>query len=223
MKAKDSNLAVGRTKPQYELTPKERQVIEAHLARREEAAPLPMQTVSTTSGVTNLADDHPEPVLGASLTMEALGLTRVPELTALLQNVVDLTQKDRKADEYGINQMLAQIAAIEPRDGIEAMLATQMVAVHNAMLKSARALRGSETIPQQDSNGNLVNKLARTFAAQVEALKRYRTGGQQKVTVEHVTVNEGGQAIVGNVEAGGGGRDEIRHQPHATGSSLLGA
>jgi len=47
------------------------------------------------------------------------------------------------------------------------------------------------------------NKLARTFAAQVEALKRYRTGGEQKVTVEHVTVNEGGQAIVGNVRHGG--------------------
>jgi hypothetical protein len=44
--------------------------------------------------------------------------------------------------------------------------------------------------------------------AQVEALKRYRTGGQQKVTVEHVTVNEGGQAIVGNVTHKGGGGDE---------------
>jgi hypothetical protein len=52
------------------------------------------------------------------------------------------------------------------------------------------------------------NKLARTFAVQVEALKRYRTGGEQKVTVQHVTVNEGGQAIVGTVSPapiGGGG------------------
>ena len=38
---------------------------------------------------------------------------------------------------------------------------------------------------------------------QMEALKRYRTGGQQKVTVEHVTVNEDGQAIVGSVTQGG--------------------
>ncbi|MEQ1899943.1 MAG: hypothetical protein ABL866_04340 [Devosia sp.] len=73
------------------------------------------------------------------------------------------------------------------------------------MMKSARSLRGSENIPQQDSNSNVVNKLARTFTTRVEALKRYRTGGQQKVIVEHVTVNEGGQAIVGNVETGGGG------------------
>ena len=63
-----------------------------------------------------------------------------------------------------------------------------------------------ETIPQQDAAERALNKLARTFATQMDALKRYRTGGQQKVTVEHVTVNEGGQAIVGAVSAGGGGR-----------------
>jgi len=34
------------------------------------------------------------------------------------------------------------------------------------------------------------------FASQVEALKKYRSGGQQTIKVQHVTVNEGGQAIV---------------------------
>ena len=46
---------------------------------------------------------------------------------------------------------------------------------------------------------------ARTYAMQMEALKRYRTGGEQKVTVQHVSVNEGGQAIVGNVNQAAGG------------------
>ena len=183
----------------------EEKALAAFKVRRKKSKPLPLQVVDQRDGVPNLRTDHPDPVVGAMLCMEALGLTQAPELTAVLQHVVDLTQKDRKADEHGINQMLAQIAAVEPRDGIEAMLATQMVTVHNAMLRSARSLRGSETIPQQDSNGNLVNKLARTFATQVEALKRYRSKGEQKVVVEHVTVNEGGQAIVGNVETGGGG------------------
>ena len=189
----------------YERTDEENRVIEAFQARRKKSKPLPAQVVDYSDGIPNLGHSHPDAAVGATLTMEALGLTRVPELTAALQHVVELTQKARKPDERGINQMLAQIAAVEPRDSIEAMLATQMVTVHNAMLRSARSLRGSETIPQQDSNGNLVNKLARTFAAQVEALKRYRSKGEQKVVVEHVTVNEGGQAIVGNVETGGGG------------------
>ena len=33
----------------------------------------------------------------------------------------------------------------------------------------------------------------------MDTLKRYRTGGEQKVTVQHVSVNEGGQAIVANM------------------------
>ena len=65
----------------------------------------------------------------------------------------------------------------------------------------------------QDSAERGFNKLARTFAAQMETLKRYRTGGEQKVTVQHVTVNEGGQAVVGNVSHGGGGR---RKRPEPT-------
>jgi hypothetical protein len=192
----------------YERTEQENRVIEAFQARRKQSKPLPQQVVEYgADGVPNLREGHPDPAVGATLTMEALGLTRVPELSALLHQVVDLTQKDRKPDEHGINQMVAQIAAVEPRDGIEAMLATQMVAVHNAMMKSARALRGSETIPQQDSNGNMVNKLARTFATQVEALKRHRSKGEQRVVVEHVTVNEGGQAIVGTVNTRGRGSE----------------
>ncbi len=67
-----------------------------------------------------------------------------------------------------------------------------------------------ETLPQQDSAERAFNKLARTFTAQVEALKRYRTGGEQKVTVEHVHVHQGGQAIVGTVNRGGGGNKETK-------------
>jgi hypothetical protein len=70
----------------------------------------------------------------------------------------------------------------------------------------ARRLAHVENLPQQDSAEKAFNKLARTFTTQMEALKRYRTGGQQKVTVEHVTVQAGGQAIVGNVSHPGGGR-----------------
>lgn len=190
----------------YQLKPKEKVSIDAHLGRRARAKPFPRQVVETVDGAASLTDDHPDKAVGASLTMEALGLTRVGELTSILQHVVDLTQRDRRPDEHAINEMLAHIAAVQPADGVEAMLAVQMAAVHRAVLKAARALRGSETIPQQDSNSNSFNKLARTFVGQVDALKRYRSKGEQKVIVEHVTVNDGGQAIVGQV--GGGGRYE---------------
>jgi hypothetical protein len=93
----------------------------------------------------------------------------------------------------------AQIRTVQPRDELEAMLAVQMGAIHQATMMMARRLNHVKTIPQQDAAERSLNKLARTYTTQMEALKRYRTGGQQRVTVEHVTVNAGGQAIVGAV------------------------
>ena len=42
----------------------------------------------------------------------------------------------------------------------------------------------------------------------MDALKRYRTKAQQTVRVERVNVNEGGQAVVGDVTHGGRVDDE---------------
>jgi hypothetical protein len=118
--------------------------------------------------------------------------------------------------EQDINQALAAVTGIGARDEIEGMLATQMVATHVASMNVLRRLKGSETIPQQDSNGNLAVKLLRTFTAQIEALQRHRGKGEQKVTVEHVHVHAGGQAIVGAVTPGGGGAAKSEERAHAS-------
>jgi len=101
------------------------------------------------------------------------------------------------------------VAGVQPRDPVEAMLAAQMAAIHNATMKLANRINRTDTIPQYDSASRSLNQLSRTFAAQVEALTRYRSGGQQKMTVEHVHVHEGGQAIVGNVSHGRNGGGDI--------------
>jgi hypothetical protein len=77
-----------------------------------------------------------------------------------------------------------------------------------------RRLAHVDMIPQQDSCQNGLNKLMRTFTSQMETLKRYRSGTQQTVKVEHAHVHEGGQAIVGNVETGGGAQ-KCKDQAHA--------
>ena len=45
-------------------------------------------------------------------------------------------------------------------------------------------------------------RLVRTYAIQVETLRRLRNGGSQLVRLEHVHVHAGGQAVVGVVERG---------------------
>ena len=52
------------------------------------------------------------------------------------------------------------VKGIEPQDQIEAMLASQMAAVHMATMTFARRLAHCETIPQQDSAERAFNKLA---------------------------------------------------------------
>jgi hypothetical protein len=48
-------------------------------------------------------------------------------------------------------------------------------------------------------NINRASRLMRTFAGQVEALKKYRSQREQHCTVEHVHVHSGGQAVVGSL------------------------
>jgi hypothetical protein len=150
--------------------------------------------------------------------LRAVGSTDGDFLHGLTKQLVNAGSQGPKADEDGINFMLAVVKGIEPKDQVEAMLAGQMAAVHNATMTFARRLAHVEIIPQQDSAQNAFNKLARTFAAQMSALKEYRSKGEQKMTVQHVHVAEGGQAIVGNVSTpaqGGGMRKKPEVQPHA--------
>jgi hypothetical protein len=73
-----------------------------------------------------------------------------------------------------------------------------------------------QTLEGRRENLNQANKLARTYATLIEALNRHRGKGQQKVTVEHVHVHAGGQAVVGMVETlGGGDGGKSEEQPHA--------
>jgi hypothetical protein len=66
-------------------------------------------------------------------------------------------------------------------------------------MKHASQLAQADNLAIQDSAERAYNKLARTFIMQLEAINRLETGGEQKVTVQNVSVSEGGQAIVGNV------------------------
>ena len=194
--------AVAKSKP---LSPRVQSSIDAHHARRAKRKPAPSWKVTEKDGVPEIKVDHPDEGLGQLLVMEALGTADPDFMAHLLCQLASATKGDDKVDERSLNFMVSVIKGVEPRDQVEAMLAAQMAAVHNASMTFARRLNHIENIAQQDSAANAFNKLTRTFVAQVEGLKRYRSKGEQKVIVEHVTVNAGGQAVVGHVTAGGRG------------------
>jgi hypothetical protein len=117
----------------------------------------------------------------------------------------------------GMSFMIHVIKGVKQNDQLEAMLAAQMAAIHMLTMKFVRDLATAETSEQYDIFERGLNKLTRTFTTQMETLKRYRTGGEQKVTVRHVSVNDGGQAIVGNVTQAANALDKpAKHIPTLT-------
>jgi hypothetical protein len=137
------------------------------------------------------------------------GTPDADQARSFMQHCLKVLKPDEAGDAGAANDerqfLLSIVRDMAPRDPIERMLAVQMAATHVATIRSARWLANTESIAQVQAHYTGFNKLARTFAAQVEALRKHRTGGTQTVTVQHVTVSDGGQAIVGNVQAGGRG------------------
>ena len=103
--------------------------------------------------------------------------------------------------ETAINAALAMIEAAAPKDELEGALAVQMACTHTAaMAILAKLDSGFGTERRIAAFGSTAARLMRAYAMQMEVLRRLRTGGQQFVRVEHVHVNDGGQAVIGNVK-----------------------
>ena len=95
-----------------------------------------------------------------------------------------------------------KISNIRPKDEVEKMISIQMVACHEAAVECARrAMIPGQTFEGRDSSLKHAARLMTTFTRLLDTLNKYRGKGHQKVTVEHVRVESGGQAIVGNVES----------------------
>jgi hypothetical protein len=145
------------------------------------------------------AIDHPDPELGEQLMADALGVTDRDAMHGILRQLVRASVNGRKPDAVNLSFMIAMVKSIKPRDSIEAMLVAQMVSVHVMAMRCAHHLASAEDIAQHDSAARALGRLARTFPAQIEALNRYRNHGEPAITVQNVSVGDGGKAIVGNV------------------------
>jgi hypothetical protein len=126
--------------------------------------------------------------------------------------------RDEWHREIGQRAATGALRDIAPRDPLEGMLAAQMIVVHDAALECFRRAH----LPEQTFEGRQAalgqaSRLVRSYTTLLEALDRHRGKGQpQVVRVERVTVEAGGQAIVGAVSHPGGGDErENAEQPHA--------
>ncbi len=142
---------------------------------------------------------HPDPELGEQLMADAFGVGDRDAMHGMLRQLVKASENGRKPDPVTLAFMLSMVESIKPRDSIEAMLVAQMVSVHVAAMRCAHRLAFAQDLDQHESAGRTLGRLARTFPMQIEALNRYRNYRAPAVTVQNVSVQDGGNAIVGNV------------------------
>ena len=129
------------------------------------------------------------------------------QLAAQIANLQLWNKSDDTADHFTTAVNL--LAEMKPETPTEAMLAVQMIGVHHlATMSLARANGEGQSLEGIKEHTLLATRLMRLFNDQLQLRARIKgMVSQQKVTVEHVHVHEGGRAIVGAVNGlkGGGG------------------
>jgi hypothetical protein len=138
--------------------------------------------------------------------IEALGVADEGLQNHLLSQTLGVFRPISESDiSRETNITLTLMHEINPRNGMESLLAIQMLHTHHLAVKMMeRAANTNQSIEDVDCNVNMATKLTRVFNQQLDTLQKLRGKGQQKMTVEHVHVYEGGQAVVGDINQGGG-------------------
>jgi hypothetical protein len=108
-------------------------------------------------------------------------------------------------------------ASAKANNSLEKMLAHQLALIHVLAMKTgARALdfekrqgEHGDEFKQAESVelarlAQATSRLSSAFQDGLVTLQRLRNGSAQTMTIRHVTVEAGGQAVIGNVKGGGG-------------------
>jgi len=131
--------------------------------------------------------------------------TSSPEYSELLFSQTLAALINPRGHTFSANAISGAMLDLKPRDAMESMLCSRLIVLQNHIMNClARAASSEQTEKKTDLNINRATKLTRAFNETLEALNRYRRKGQQKITVQHVNVSDGGQAIIGDLTTGGG-------------------
>lgn len=96
------------------------------------------------------------------------------------------------------SEAVANIAALDPKDNLQIMLASQMHAIHALQQHMMLYANATKDIATAEKCTNMVTKLSNVFIQQVNLLKKLKGEGEKKIVIEHVHVHSGGQAVVGS-------------------------
>jgi hypothetical protein len=141
---------------------------------------------------------YPSQRVGHGLLMKAIGTADADFVEGFLGQLQQVAFRGSVRD---CNFIMSVVKGVQPRDQQESMIALQMGIAHVLAMRAASRLRDATDFDAAKSSAATTDfvKLTKASMNLMAGLKHLRTGGEQKITVQYVNVNEGGQAIVGDV------------------------
>ena len=89
---------------------------------------------------------------------------------------------------------------IQAENSLEKMLAHQLAAAHKAIMEMiGSVVPHSRDAALQNRRLNVAARGLSVYQEGLLTLKKLRLGGHQRISVQHIQVSNGGQAIVGDV------------------------
>jgi hypothetical protein len=180
-------------KSELKLTPKEVAIVRKLYGKLDEQGMR--LKISNDGNASKIELDYPSQAIGNLLFMHSIGTADLDFANGIVSQLAGIAGKD----EQKLNFLLSVIKGFNPRDQMEAMISALIGAAYETSMMSARRLAGAVSLDDREIAARNFNRATGAFTSLTDALKRYRTGGPQNVTLQHVNVSEGGQAIVANV------------------------
>lgn len=128
---------------------------------------------------------------------------KLPDVAALDASAHRLVLLDRMGNDCAA-MALDAAASIKAENSMEKMLAHQLAVAHKTALEITDKATFMQDVVEKARMLNLACRMMETFQKGLLTLQRLRSNGEQRITVQYVTVADGGQAIVGDVKVGGG-------------------
>ena len=126
------------------------------------------------------------------------------EIAAEIMHRGRMAMPNKDFVEYNTNIVLQSLADSAPKDATEAKLCLQSTVLYAQGMQYLSQANACNRIDHGEYYMKSAIKLLRLHNETIEVLSKYRRGGEQRVVVQHVQVNDGGKAIVSGVLNGGG-------------------
>ena len=121
------------------------------------------------------------------------------------QTVNALVISKKEAAHEDANAIMGALLALNPQDEIEGMMCSRLLVLQDHYMEYMSRAKNSDDTQIIDANINRATKLMRLYNETLQALHKHRRkGDDQRVVVQHIHVNDGGQAVGIHAPGGGG-------------------